>query len=142
MFSLILVSGCFRLVREKPVESYLYGEWFVGIRDANGNIEELGVLEVSDRTYSYQPAAGSESPNWLVERFSFIKNQTGSVSWEYEAISDKPLQDVPDISTVAKVRFIDQAERFLVRIDKAEKQLYFHAEVSEFQLYEIKKDFD
>ncbi len=56
-------------------------------------------------------------------------------------LSDDPIENLEDNTTIAQLSFSGSDEAFLVRVDQPAEQLYFHAQVSEVQQYEISKGF-
>jgi hypothetical protein len=99
-------------------------------------------LKISGQGYDYQPMPESEVPEWMIERFSFLKNSTGTLKLESEKFSGQTFQEIEDYTIVARVSFNDQDDRYLIRVNKAKKQLYFHSEMSEIQFYEIWKNYN
>jgi hypothetical protein len=105
-------------------------------------VQQIGTLKISGRGYDYQPIPETEVPEWMTEKFSFLKEETGTLKLERKKLSEKSFEEIQDNSTVARVSFSDQGEHYLIRVDKTRKWLYFHSEVSEIQFYEIWKSYD
>jgi hypothetical protein len=142
IITLSLATSCSQRSREKTVDEPFNGEWFVGVKDVAGDVEQIGPLKISDQGDDYQPMPESEVPEWMIERFSFLKNSTGTLKLESEKLSEQSFEEIQDNTTVARVSFDDQEDRYLIRVDKTKKQLYFHSEISEIQFYEIWKNYN
>jgi hypothetical protein len=138
----ILMASCSNFIEQGTTADYLDGVWFVGVRGADRGTRKIGTLEISGHTYSYQPIPQAEVPEWMTERFSFINKLSGGVSYDSKILTDNYLQNVEDHTTLTRVSFNDQGEIFLIRIDKITREFYFHAFISELQLYEISKSFE
>ncbi len=141
LFTLAIGISSLTFAKSVAPENYIDGVWFVGLHEVNGGASQIGTLIISGDTYSYEPIREAEVPLWMSERFSFIDAQTGSVEYELSILSEDRIENLEDNTTFAQLSFSGSDEVFLVRVDRDSEQLYFHAQVSEFQLYEISKDY-
>lgn len=140
-FTLVMGVSSLAFAESLMPENYIDGVWFVGVHEVSGGARQIGTLQISGDKYFYQPTSEVEVPLWMSERFSFIYAQTGSIEYEINIHSDDRIENLEDNTTFAHLSFSGSDEVFLVRVDRDLEELYFHAQVSEIQQYEISKGF-
>ena len=140
LFITLVVGACSLSFAVTP-ESCIDGVWFVGVHAETEEARQIGTLQISGDTYNYQPISQAEVPLWMSERFPFINAQIGSVDYEMENLSDERFEKIEDKSTIALLSFSGSDEVFLIRVDQDSEQLYFHAQIGEFQMYEIRRGY-
>ncbi len=132
------------------VEDILQGIWRVAYLDDDLNLTNLGILLIHGTEYQFTRFPAAITPSWYSSRFSFIRNLHGSVEFGYlpetgqtdlcvSARPDDNLNEFDNRAILVTCQF-DNGEKFYIKLDLDEMELYFHGMLSEFQLYHIYKN--
>ncbi len=120
----------------------LQGNWLVETMDASKEWATLGTLAIDGNSYRFSVTPNVEVPAWVPDRLCFFEQPTGEVVFKYE----------PNVSPHGDVRTFKNnnillkvssgcGETFSIRADQDGKELYWHSEFSEVQLYRIHKSY-
>ena len=150
IFILILLTGC-TLSRQLSIETdsgkqdtisnTINGCWEVW--DFHSAAEFVGILTFDGSSYEFELESGSEISSKMGERFSFINQPIGSVTFNWmNSQPDARITEFEDNDILVTCSFNDQGESFFIRINTTEKQLYFHSMISELQQYHVFRSYD
>lgn len=136
--ALVIGQSCAYGQEDYAIYDDLQGKWEVSQHENEG----IGTLIIRDSTYTFLPKPGATIYDWMRKRFSFIDQEKGNFTIVNYWVNLKPedrIEDLEDDDILLTCRFNKDSESFFIRYDQEKNELYFHATISEFQVYQIRK---
>lgn len=139
------------LETENKAHKNILGEYdvYTGADYRYAGIYLIGSLNLdSDGTYEFVEHDVTIVPLELMDKQKdnfFMNNPNGSYTLDYQDgfTGDTLLEEVEDHSTLVQVDFVandsQETEVFLIRVNKVQRNLYFHSTVSEIELFRVEK---
>ncbi len=142
MMAIVGCSPTNTLTSSFTLSAMLQGNWLVEIMNASKDWTKLGTLAIEGNSYHFDAAPNVEIPSSMQDRLCFFRQSAGEVRFEYESTvsPNKDVRTFENNDILLKVG-IACGETFLIRADQDGKELYWHSEFSEVQLYRIHKSY-
>lgn len=142
---IIVIVACSSMDTPTPdftLSTIIQGEWLVETMDASENWATLGTFSIDGNSYRFNSAHGAETPFDLQDRLCFLDQSVGKLVFEYqpEVSPDDDIRSFEDNDILLKID-IGCGVPFLIRVAPDSKELYWHSEFSEVQLYRIHKSY-